>query len=367
MSAHSMTDSKELHQSNKRKIEVVSASLAEAIATLPQLLSKRNRELDKREAKRKRELDKREEALDKREEALDEREEALQKTENASAKEFSKAHGSTKESDILSLNVGGTLHQTQRRTLCISEGSMLAAKFSGRWDDSLDKDTDGNFLIDQSNAIFEPLLSFFRACASVTPYCPPVTMMDFEPLLCKNKNFMRMVEYYGCTPTVYPTDVVLHRGLEEHVKIQQYPDTIIEASQWATFVLQARGHHRKVKSCQIEVSNMERMLIGVYDVINFPMSKSENKKGVDEDGSSFALDCGNCTILHGGKTLAEKINIGKQIGNGSIIQLDILPNECNISVDSKLVVNMKILSRRYLIPALSGKGTFKVKNIVLHF
>jgi hypothetical protein len=26
---------------------------------------------------------------------------------------------------------------------------MLAAKFSGRWDDSLEKDADGNFFIDQ--------------------------------------------------------------------------------------------------------------------------------------------------------------------------------------------------------------------------
>jgi hypothetical protein len=35
------------------------------------------------------------------------------------------------------------------RTLTSVEGSMLAAKFSGRWDDSLEKDADGNFFIDQ--------------------------------------------------------------------------------------------------------------------------------------------------------------------------------------------------------------------------
>lgn len=42
-------------------------------------------------------------------------------------------------SDVLTLNVGGTCMSVLRRTLTTVEGSMLAARFSGRWDDSLDK------------------------------------------------------------------------------------------------------------------------------------------------------------------------------------------------------------------------------------
>jgi hypothetical protein len=37
-----------------------------------------------------------------------------------------------------------------------SEGSMLAAKFSGRWDDSLEKDAHGNFFIDEPVELFQP-------------------------------------------------------------------------------------------------------------------------------------------------------------------------------------------------------------------
>ena len=42
-------------------------------------------------------------------------------------------------SDVLTLNVGGVCMSVLRHTLNTVEGSMLAARFSGRWDDSLDK------------------------------------------------------------------------------------------------------------------------------------------------------------------------------------------------------------------------------------
>ena len=52
-------------------------------------------------------------------------------------------------SEVLHLNVGGDLTAVLRRTLTSVEGSMLASRFSGRWDDSLERDRDGNFFIDQ--------------------------------------------------------------------------------------------------------------------------------------------------------------------------------------------------------------------------
>ena len=51
--------------------------------------------------------------------------------------------------DVLHLNIGGNLTAVLRRTLTSVEGSMLASRFSGRWDESLEKDRNGNFFIDQ--------------------------------------------------------------------------------------------------------------------------------------------------------------------------------------------------------------------------
>lgn len=54
-----------------------------------------------------------------------------------------------KRSDILYLNVGGSSNiAVQRSTLTHFQNSMLAERFCRRWDDSLDKDKDGNFFLD---------------------------------------------------------------------------------------------------------------------------------------------------------------------------------------------------------------------------
>ena len=53
------------------------------------------------------------------------------------------------DADVIQLNVGGSTNiAVLRRTLTQFEDSMLAAKFSGRWDDSLEKDRDGNIFVD---------------------------------------------------------------------------------------------------------------------------------------------------------------------------------------------------------------------------
>ena len=41
---------------------------------------------------------------------------------------------------LLRLNVGGTKMEVVRRALTILEDSRLASRFSGRWDDSIEKD-----------------------------------------------------------------------------------------------------------------------------------------------------------------------------------------------------------------------------------
>lgn len=50
--------------------------------------------------------------------------------------------------DVLTLNFGGTKIQVLRKTLTQYDKSMFAAHFSGRWDDSIEKDAEGSFFID---------------------------------------------------------------------------------------------------------------------------------------------------------------------------------------------------------------------------
>ena len=46
--------------------------------------------------------------------------------------------------DVLHLNIGGTKATTLRKTLTSIQDSVLAIKFSGRGDDGMEKDHEGN-------------------------------------------------------------------------------------------------------------------------------------------------------------------------------------------------------------------------------
>jgi hypothetical protein len=50
------------------------------------------------------------------------------------------------------------------RTFTSKEGSMIAAKLRGRWDDSsLGKDADGHFFIDQPIELFQSMVEYLCA------------------------------------------------------------------------------------------------------------------------------------------------------------------------------------------------------------
>jgi len=67
------------------------------------------------------------------------------------------------DNDILQLNVGGRTNIAVLRNLLTQfEGSMLEAKFSGRWDDSMEKDRDGNIFVDQDPENFMLLINYLR-------------------------------------------------------------------------------------------------------------------------------------------------------------------------------------------------------------
>ena len=85
--------------------------------------------------------------LEERESSLEQREEALRKAIEGVEHEKRLMAG-RKPSDVLQINVGGTKLSVLRSTMCQLESSLMAAKFSGRWDGNVEKDADGAFFID---------------------------------------------------------------------------------------------------------------------------------------------------------------------------------------------------------------------------
>eukprot|EP00984_Skeletonema_dohrnii_P005209 scaffold1824_cov104-Skeletonema_dohrnii-CCMP3373.AAC.9 len=104
------------------------------------------------------------------------------------------------DNDILLLNVGGRTNIAVLRNLLTQfEGSMLAAKFSGRWDDSMEKDRDGNIFVDQDPENFMLLINYLRMrMNNQLKRVPNVHRPKPTYKLCT------MLEYYNLLPGVYP-------------------------------------------------------------------------------------------------------------------------------------------------------------------
>ena len=118
--------------------------------------------------------------LDEREASLERREEQLKKAIEGVDHE-KKLMAGRAPSDVLQLNIGGSHCSVSRRTLCQYEPSLLAAKFSGRWDDNVEKDADGRFFIDQPSQLFMPLVDFrYEPYDNPNPNLNQASSLDFR-------------------------------------------------------------------------------------------------------------------------------------------------------------------------------------------
>lgn len=85
-------------------------------------------------------------------------------------------------SNIVRVNVGGSIHVTRRSTLCRVEGSFLESMFSGRFEEECD--IDGCVFIDRNPKFFAAILNWLR-----DPFSPHEVGDEAA--------FMRELDYFG--------------------------------------------------------------------------------------------------------------------------------------------------------------------------
>lgn len=92
------------------------------------------------------------------------RERAVIETEKQAWEEEKAAIGTMapKLMDVVSLNVGGRLHSIKRATLCQRKRSLLASMFSGRWEDSLERDENNRIFLEIDPDCFELIVKWLR-------------------------------------------------------------------------------------------------------------------------------------------------------------------------------------------------------------
>lgn len=325
--------------------------------------------------------------LAKRTAELDDREKQIEAERNQLETEKHKMGLDYKPSDVLELNVrGDTSLAVLRRTLTSVDGSMLAAKFSGRWDESLEKDGNGRFFINQPMELFKPMIDYLHCRECETPLGPPAkspTLNSFpsrEPPT-SYQDFVRMVEYYGMTPGIFPTHILLNSGKQEDSTINSLN---VDATEFSTFTLQPYGHDRRIKSFEVTLGDsvdvfqigwIEKKSIGETDSI-------PNNIGIAEHDMSFALDLVRRKLQlreKGGSATTITLETEMSARKGTVVRCETFENstsssEWNINwyidgerIEYEIPIHGLHSLGRYDFPAVSSKGQWSVTNVELSY
>ena len=117
------------------------------------------------------------------------------------------------DNDIIHLNVGGHKLTTKRSTLCQVEGSLLASMFSGRWEDSLERDQDGAIFFDFNPQYFVVILDYLRTKKIATPENPaPLPKVSED----QAESFNILLEYFGLSDEIVLAEKVPREKFNQH-------------------------------------------------------------------------------------------------------------------------------------------------------
>ena len=117
------------------------------------------------------------------------------------------------DNDIIELNVGGHKLTTKRSTLCQVEGSLLASMFSGRWEDSLERDKDCAVFFDFNPQYFLVILDYLRAKKIATPENPAPLPKVHED---QAKSFNNLLGYLGLSDEIVPAEIIPSEKFNQH-------------------------------------------------------------------------------------------------------------------------------------------------------
>jgi hypothetical protein len=99
------------------------------------------------------------------------------------------------ENDIIYLNIGGKKINCKRSTLCQFKGTFLEAMFSGRWEDKMEKDKEGNIFLDFNPYLFQKIIDFLRAKRIEEKSDKPIPIPNINKD--QKKEFYNLVNYLG--------------------------------------------------------------------------------------------------------------------------------------------------------------------------
>ena len=240
-------------------------------------------------------------ALSEREKDLDEREKQLEQDRQTLDRDRNSTYGDKAPTDVLHLNIGGVKATVLRRTLTSVPNSMLASKFSGRWDDSIEKDENGHFFIGQDYPLFRHIIQYLQNKANgdekYIVQSPKLVGSD-ELENYTLHDLYRMIDYYGLTNGMYPVALRVHDG----ASVKGMDTKCINAQELTTCIIAPKGHARRVKTFEVTLGNVQRIQIG-WAINGSFMRRSVNldNGGIGHKIGTFALDLTQSSYLFEGQ------------------------------------------------------------------
>jgi len=191
--------------------------------------------------------------------------------------------GKNRTDDVLHINIAGQQRcQILRSTMCAVQGSMLAAHFSGRWDDGLKRDDQGLIFIDYSERIFVPLLDCLRQKVRETSKeratLPSVSDGHWDA-------FVSMARHYGVLEAVCPASMKVYGGSRlSAVQLHRESGHVNTHGIWATVGLYGKTG---CEEYSVTVGEIDNPQVGWATIKARPEPDS---LGTGDDPESWAID-----------------------------------------------------------------------------
>ena len=108
------------------------------------------------------------------------------------------------DDDIIEIDAGGRIIRAFRSTLTLAADTVFAYMFSGRWDESLKRDSNGRVFLDEDYELIEIIVNFLRLKKREVPSKPVQSPMVRKE---KEESFISLLDYWGLTNFFFPSSV----------------------------------------------------------------------------------------------------------------------------------------------------------------
>ncbi|CAB4017450.1 Chaperone dnaK2 [Paramuricea clavata] len=198
------------------------------------------------------------------------------------------------DNDIIELNVGGHKLTTKRSTLCQVEGSLLASMFSGRWEDSLERDKDGAIFFDFNPQYFLVILEYLRAKKIATPEHPAPLPKVAED---QAESFNNLLGYLGLSDEIVPVNKVPGENFNQHssnvVTLQEGGTVAVHGPNYDhSYVLGENVYQQGIARLKMKLESFQNnywMLVGIVKADVVPQNNDSNLWP-----GSYGWTLGNC-------------------------------------------------------------------------